>query len=190
MTLNDQEAQKLVSTAARRYARACWWADQDDLMQEGHAAIASARKDYDPSVGVAPEQYFWRAVVFAMKRALWSMSTPVTGGSHRPRESYAGLTRTALDGFDAPTASPPADVALDDARWRKRVRDRLLRLSWSVLEDGRTHRVLLGEATPERMAEARREKVGVVYGRAAKLRSAAVADSELYSLMQERCKER
>lgn len=121
----------LAEVAASRMAKGTsfWWADRDDLKSEAVTAMLSA--NYDPKTGVAPEAFYWKVCVYALRRYLWRNSSPVSGGSHRPEESYIGLRRAMIDtgvheDGEAPRgavlvdSAPTADALVDEMRWTMR----------------------------------------------------------------------
>jgi len=202
--LEDDEVKRLVDIAANRYQRGCWWADKDDLRQEGHAAVARAQQTFESAVGVPAEAYFWSAIVFAMKRYLWKESAPVSGGMHRPEESRVGLHRASLlddKGEARPFASKErqADTALDFERWRAGVRARLIVIAGG---DELLVRALLDEVTLEEVVRARparsfylfkhclvvreHNRLQEVRRELSKLRGQAMRDEPLYALARER----
>lgn len=204
----------LAATAARRYARRCWWADVNDLRQTAELAGLEALRTYDPRVGAAPEQYVWRAMVFAVARALWRDSTPATGGTkHRPDKTAHGLvrggfssqfeqrdgTRTVDDedggGVRIEEAAkraglgwfaPRPDEQLEDAVWLRRVRERLTALAEEEAVGGGVLRVLLEDATARTVAEERGISTASVFAQTRRLRAAVQNDCALYTLMRER----
>lgn len=178
---------QLARAAAAFYRRKCWWADFDDLVQTGQLAIVRALENYDPTIGVPVDGYCWGAMMRALERVLWRDSSPVSGGSHRPREAYAGLYRAALPPEDMTCAVAPfvetrtPERLVSDAEWEARVRERLAAISLPEIVD-----VMLD---PSRVEEAARKlrvskkqvrvAVNVTLNRAS-------TDSTLHDLLRER----
>lgn len=194
-----QDVDKLVRRIAGKYARRCWWADREELVQVGHLAVVEARRTFDETVGTPFEGYAQRAVVLSMRRYLWEQSAPVSGCSHRP-EKLRGLTRLSTDaeagsgdGVDSKMTvgdmlsddGPLADEQLSSARWDRWVRNRLLKLA---SKDG------LGPLVTVMLEEATVETVAVKYGltgpavaaKTLNVRRAARADAGLAKLLQHR----
>lgn len=115
--ITPERVTQLAAKATRRYARACWWADPQDLKQGAELAALEALCTFDADVGAAPEQYVWKAIVLALKRQLWLDSTPATGGTkHRPEEAAKGLTRyVPPPDVTGGTASGEGTPGLEDA---------------------------------------------------------------------------
>lgn len=177
--------EKLVSVAARRYARRSWWVDIEDLKQEGRVAVEEARRKFDHNYGTPWEAYCWRAILFAMKRFLWASSVPVSGGSHRPRESYANVRRAdAVEDDDFEVVDCAPDKALFDREWDARVRKRVMQLGGDT--HGDIHLVLLEEVTARQLAARIKKDPKEVYARAAELRAAITQDRPLWELMRVR----
>lgn len=188
--MNTEQAQHLVTVAARRYARKCWWADPDDLRQVGHLAVVQARRTYDLRVGVTPVQYYWRAILFSMSRYLWKESAPVSGGGHRPELALKGCVRASLDdpavGPRQVDALTPED-RVEDARWLARVQAQLGALA---REDGaggaNVLAVLLEHAPAQELADVRGTRLHAIYRATSELRRRVSNDEALYELMRER----
>ncbi len=215
MTLREEDVSRLAATAARRYARKCWWSDREDLQQVAELAALEALRRYDARVGAAPEQYVWRAIVLAVARQLWLDSTPATGGTkHRPGASSRGLFRSPLSaptddteddwsasaheaklsaaaervGLGSGSATPPDDL-YEDARWLARVRARLHEVAAEVVASpgaANTLRVLSGEASAKDVADVRGTTVGRVHRESFALRAALGADAVLYDLIRQK----
>lgn len=175
----------LIDTAARRYARRCWWADLDDLKQVGHLAALRAAVTYDPRVGVDPEQYAWRAIVLSMKRALWADSSPCSGGKHRPNDALAGVRRADVESLSEMAADERPDVAAEVGEWAGLVRSRLTELAEELHLEGALE-VLLDEQTACAQAAFFGVEARVMYSRTKRLRAAVGRDADLYDLMKDR----
>lgn len=214
MAMTTEQLSRLAGIAAKRYARACWWADPRDLEQQAVLEGLRALRTFDTRVGTSPEQYVWKAMMVGVKdHFLWRESAVATGGTkHRPGETARGQVRESLFtdggnksrgahsslGDDAEVKeevlfainrdvgpSVAADDLYDDAAWLARVRGRLEALAEEE-GGGNTLRVLLGEASAKEVAEVREAPVSRVYGQSSRLRGAVSVDGELYALMRER----
>ena len=186
---SDEDA-RLVSIFVRRYKRRCWWASTEDLTQEGWLALTTARPNFDPRVGLPWSTYAARVLILAMRRHLWNESSPVSGGKHRPRESYTGALRAPLETLDIwPEAVPQLDDLLADARWRQDVRCSLAMLACDVLpgrEAAAALAVTLEEKTHAQVIEDEQMSVQRLYAAIHRLRAEAAQDAALFDLSQER----
>lgn len=185
----------IVRKVAGRYARQCWWAEPADLRQVGHLAVAEARRTYVPGASDEPEGYFFTAVVLAIRRFLWAMSSPASGGKHRPEKSLRGLRRAEIAtdtddpedrrGVVLADHGPRQDAQLDERRWHARVRARLMSVATAeglmpVVP------VLLEETTPREVAAALGLDPSAVHAMTARLRSRVVSDECLWDLARAR----
>ncbi len=170
--------EEVVGRVVRRYVRRSQWASlvAKDLAQEGHAALAEARRRFEPEKGEW-EGYAYRAAWLAIASYLVAESSPVT----RREKGAANLARRApeeaLLGF---ISTADTEEAFGEAEWREKVRERLLALTG----DEGVARVLLEETTPARLAKERDVPVSRIYGLVSSARSRLAADSALYALMQ------
>lgn len=81
----------VVSKAVTRYKAKCWWADREDMRQEGWAVALQALKTYNPN---HPEMadpddaywYFWRCVTVQLRNYLLRGSAPVTAPQRKLTE--------------------------------------------------------------------------------------------------------
>lgn len=115
--------ESIVKEAARRYARRCWWASKDDLMQEGWLAALTAQRTWKANGAAGFRWYVWRAVINAMRNLLLRESAPVKAGWHNLHK-LKGLTRapvSELRGWVHPGLSQEERLAL--ARWDASTRD-------------------------------------------------------------------
>jgi len=170
--------QRLIRVVARRYARRCWWASVADLEQAGWIAALTALPSFDPQVGVPLEAYVFRAVVYAMRRALWADSAPTSGGWHRP-ELQRTAQRAPLTDSLVPTAPSPEDEVLE-AAWSAQVRERLNDLGNPVLTD-----LILGRITHEQAAASLGCSRTYLYRSLERLRREAGEDSALWHLLKD-----
>ncbi len=189
--MNQEEISRLASVAAKRYARSCWWADLDDLTQVGELAGVLAARSFDTKVGATPQQYLWRAITFAIARACWRDSAPVSGGGHRPRESLTGLRRADVATLDADGAAelhahvPTPEKSYAEAEWRARVREQILAL---VDGDSAILDVVLDGELPAKAAQRRGLDVRKVAAAVRNFRGRAEMDATLYELLLEQRK--
>lgn len=189
--LPDARADQLATSAAKHYKRKCWWADFDDLKQVAALTIVQASKTYDPRVGVPEDAYCWRAIINRIQRHLWAASSPVSGGSHRPRESYKGLHRAPLPPEDMPawaTDVPSAfrdhrtpESLVSDREWEMKVRARLVAISVPELVDAVLDETRVAEVAKKLSVSSTQVRfaVSVVQKRAA-------ADPQLNALYRDR----
>lgn len=134
---DEAEIDKIVAQTSRKYARKCWWAEEDELRQVAATAAAVARPHFNPEVGkVGP--YFGRAIKRGVSNFLIRASCPASSSWH-DRFKTIGIKRVGeedpeaakvLDGEDHGWA----DRILDDKRLRVRL---LARLFEVVGADGR-----------------------------------------------------
>lgn len=118
----------IVREVASRYRSRVRWASREDLEQAGRIAFLEAIPNYDPAVGVSIEGYLRGVAYHAMRRALWAESSPVSGGWHRPEETRT-QRRAAFEDRNHTTDAPSQERALDEAKWRERVRARLAEIA-------------------------------------------------------------
>lgn len=117
-------AANVAAQASWRYARRCFWAEQDDLEQEAMVAAYAALGTWDRKVGVPFAAYAWRACILHLRKYLWRNTAPVNAPETR-FDSLRGLHRVELE--EAHHADPGAwtDELLADAEWKQRVREQL-----------------------------------------------------------------
>lgn len=192
--LSTSEQTALVRKIAGRYARRVWWADRQELEQVGHLAIAEASRTFDPRVAACPFiGYAQRAVVLAMRRHLWSVSAPVSGGKHRPEKSMRGLYRTAIVSGEDPEEvgavlrdeSAGGEQLLDEVEWRRRVRERLTAVATS-LGMAPLVNVMLEEASAAEVGRRYGISAERVVAMTSKLRAALSKDANLSYLFEHR----
>jgi len=196
MPISVEAEIEIVRKVTSRYSRRCWWAEPAELRQVGHVACAEARHTYVAGAGDEPEGYFWTAVVLAVRRFLWSMSAPVSGGKHRPEKSYRGLHRTGIAGDDGCDETEQRSVhlvdqgpgqfaAVEEKQWRERVRARLIDVA-RVEGLIPVVPVLLEETTPREVATLLGIAPPAVHAMTARLRSRVVQDGTLWDLARAR----
>ena len=124
--LSAEELDLIVGPIVSKYRRRSWWMDTEEAMQEGRLAALRALRTFDPAVGIDVGAYLTRAVVFTLKRHLWTSQTQLSGGKHRPEEQLKGISaRCVSKDAETPDGDPVvvlsydgsgADVALHRAR--------------------------------------------------------------------------
>lgn len=168
---------------AARYKRRCWWADVDDLRQEGLAAQLQCRSTWDPDYGVPFGAYAWRAAALAMRAFLLRMSAPVSA----PRghgELLVGLQHAPIeDARDVENGTDPRkafDVEDHRARVRGAVAGALTapaaEYAWATLG---------GDFTPRDVAAYYAIPAKTVYAANVAVRDALRGSSELFDTWQE-----
>jgi len=177
---------KLCRLAANRYARRCWWAEQEDLQQEARLAAITASRHFDPTVGVPIEAYVWRALMLSLARYLWAQSSPTSGGSQDPkalkRQTRAPVVDEEGDGLLI-DHNPTPDELLDELRWHRAVQARLPQLV-DKEEYALASQVIFEERKSADVAASAHVSTKRVYSAAGKLRTQASQDVELYSLLR------
>jgi hypothetical protein len=115
----------LVIQAARRYKARCWWAEEDDLLQEAREAVLLAKRTFDPEVGVPLAAYAWRVAMIRLRAWLLRNTSPVSasaGSLHRlkdyQRASFDELAAAVYDMHDV-------ESGIDAQRLHERVRHRV-----------------------------------------------------------------
>lgn len=141
MSKVDHDMARAVDKVARRYARRCWWVDEDDLRQEAWLVAHKIRPKYDaqraPSGTVRP--LVSRAASRALTRLLLFQSAPVSAsdgkrydlvGLHRaplPQEGATGEGDLRLKHVPAPLrVEETAERIAAREQWNNRVLSRLL----------------------------------------------------------------
>lgn len=151
-----QVAETIALRVAKRYARRCWWAEEDDLRQEAREAAARAMLKWDSRVGVPFQAYAWCSCARAVQNLLWRQSSPVSAPKNKLPE-LAGIWRAPNDAVlkEYATPVPAPDQQLESALYAEAVREQVQ----FVLEDedpivvGWAMRVLLGEEPMIEVAE-------------------------------------
>jgi len=169
----------LVSKAAWRYAKRCWWADVAELKQAGWTAVMDCLPRFDPDCGLPLEAFLWGAAEKAMKRQLWHDSSPTSGGWHRPERDR--VQQRAPLSVHAEDSAPRPDDALAEKQWRRSVRARL-----HELVDPLTVALLLGEVDTAEAAAVQGVQVASVYRQSHHARCTVSHDRKLYELLRER----
>jgi hypothetical protein len=123
--MSPEERDRIVSKVAAAYARKCWWADPDDLVQVGREAALRAARTFDPRVGVPETAYLRRSVAFAIRGWLWHESAPVSGGTQDQRR---GLHRAPIEDEDGPLIPcgvPSPEELAEEKRYIEALRARM-----------------------------------------------------------------
>jgi len=149
----------VVEDVVSRYARKCWWADREDLMQEAETVRCEVEQR-----GCPGDAYLRTSVARHLATYLWGLSSPVSAPKDKRREKLKGLQRAPLD-VEAPSPSiSPEEAALLRIALEKV--SRKMPDLWRLAEP-----VLLGERpaiVATQMCVARRS----VYDAAARVRAA------------------
>lgn len=153
---------KMINSIARRYAARCWWAELDDLVQEGWIALLTAQRIWDPSRNVPLAGYAGRAVMLHLRDYLWRMSAPVTGPSHHG-ERLAGLCRAPTDFLASHTQDDGPDM--DAEQWWDELTARMETVIREADSSGAAHRVMWLHETPAQVATDLGLRFGVVHAR-------------------------
>jgi DNA-directed RNA polymerase specialized sigma24 family protein len=174
--------QRIALSVARRYKSKCWWANLDDLVQEGIAAILKSASTFDAQTGIPFEGYAWKAAVYSIRMYLWQNTAPVNETWHNAK-TLNGVSRVSLDSVEIQNLSDarkPIQESLDDLRWKKRVRDRISALLEDHNDPEFTAAILLGDKKPKQT-----HKDGI-YGDVARARRTLSRDYGLYQLWREK----
>ncbi len=170
-TTFDPQLDRVAKKVSHFYARRCWWADPNDLLQEARLAVERAKRTFDPTRGDLG--YFYRAAKLAVANSLWRDSSPVSGDVYRPKglegkhrvELTERVEELALDPptfrIDLKMGPPSPELTVDTVRWRVRLQIRVrelledntdtLTLAYPVLvEDQKPAEVAKREGVPVR----------------------------------------
>lgn len=178
-----------------RYARVI----PEDLRQEAHAAIATARRTYTIERGDW-NGYAYRAAWLALASFLVSEASPVTRKEKGARNDARRVSDTFLFNFGAVTnrpalagqmkeafrecetfmLAPNVEDVVGTAEWDAVVRERVLVVCRGDLD---IVRILMEETTPAEVAATRGIPVSRIYNAVAGARARLSDDLELYSLM-------
>lgn len=210
METRNEAIREVVETLAARYKRRCWWADKDDLVNEGWLVALEA----EPPDGADFRGYIWQVVSRRLSRFLWGESSPVSAskpermkGMQRIKLDYLGdawinqlgsphddRTRPELAGY----RHPETVAIVKESLWvvpklRKQLRSRLVRLyrmnprKLSRLADLPTMAavldVLCDHARPVQAAKRMRVKVESVYRGTAQVKRFVGLDPKIATLI-------
>lgn len=183
---SSEQLVKVATKVARRYARRCWWADEEDLRQEAMVAALECLKEgrWDPEVGVPLNAYAWRACVNHLRSYLWRQSSPVSETDHN-LENLRGVHHIEIpeDGFQ--DRVEPVEVLLDQARWNHAVREQVLFVLGAVGVDRVVLRTLFDDDKPADVAEELGIPRNTLYRSLQRARTALRDNAMLYELMKE-----
>lgn len=112
------ELDRVVNAAAARYAARCWWAELEDLRQEGWVAALEAQQTWDPGRGVPLHGYAWRAVVNHLGNYLWTQCSPVTGRKNHGK-SLQDVRRVSAEVLIGHHADDPLETERAEAWWAR-----------------------------------------------------------------------
>lgn len=182
-----QEVMRMARRAARRYARRCWWADEEDLVQEATtAALHATRPDgpFDPECGVPVGAYVWRTCILHLRAYLWRQSSPVSETGHKLATLH-GVHHTELTETSA-TTDIDAFVLLSEKEWTEKVRAQLDYLFDKDVKGKLVARVLLDEEKPEYVAHEAGVPVQDLYRLTKKAKRSIADNAFLFHLMRNR----
>jgi len=151
----DAQMADIAKKASAQYARACWWADPQDLHQQAWAILLDFKVNWapkDPTTGEIDRRMFgnygYRAVMRQLSRYLWRQSAPVSLPDRAcGPEVGVGLHRADLTTVDAgddrvlDAVLSPEQALLElkaqqeVQRWMGRARRRLLSLLGEPVDD-------------------------------------------------------
>lgn len=162
MNAVERDLKDVVESVARRFARRCWWVDEDDLRQEGwRAALAALRRfdvDRAPTGSVKP--FVRPAVQRYVVDYLLQNTSPVSARDYGPeRRNLIGLSRAPVESADGPDErTAEGEVIIE--RWRATV---LVRLR-EVVDDPAILASLLDGVRPKgsRARRATHEAIGKI----------------------------
>lgn len=117
MSISDQELAYLVDRLARRYARRCWWADEEDLRQVAWLSAIEARARFVPSAG-SVGGFFHLRIKRDIARWLLQNSSPVSSKDNPERYGLVGLTRLPIEHAPPIPCMDPEEEHLLRARHR------------------------------------------------------------------------
>lgn len=120
--MNDQdfkEAETLIRRRVQTSARRYWWADREDMEQNGWRVVLEADRTFDPAKG---SRATYRNS--AMLKSLWVQmlrdSSPVSASDHQvPRMAEAGCIRAPVEAVALMPAASAESV--EDKNWRRRL---------------------------------------------------------------------
>ena len=168
---------KIADQVARRYAALCWWAELDDLRQEGWVAALEAERTWRPDGGASLATYARRAVVLRLRDCLWRASKPVTGPQHRG-ERLRGL-RAVSDAVLARREAPDLFEAEKAERWWAELRDLVAAAVRHDKHGWIAARALLGPETAAEVAQDINRSASLVHHRSWEARRRIAEDADL-----------
>ena len=177
---SPSEVLRIARRAANHYARRCWWASVEDLVQEAATAILKAQTTFDPERGTPFKAYALRAAQYALQPYIWAESSPVSASfGAKLSGALTGLHRAGELDAETPDERPDANTSLTTERWTQAVQS----LVRSVDPTGLAREVLLYENKSADVAATYGVDVHDVYVATAKARDAlkrSVTARQLY----------
>lgn len=156
-------SEDVVQNTVDRYARKCWWAEKEDLLQQASLVRLEVEQSGCPS-----PQYLRSAISKQLSTYLWGLSSPVYAPKDNRKEKLRGVHRADLtECIDQETFNIENSLALKRAL--QRVNARMPHL-FDVAA-----RVLLGEK-PREVAATLGMKQRFVYDACARVRAALRED--------------
>lgn len=121
-TITDQEAHDIAGQAATAYARRCWWASREVLVQAAWCSILTAAQSGNYRGGPV-KNYLAMAAYYGVSREIYRSSAPVSGSDKKCN----GLVKVSVDALayrEIADASPEDE--LGSLEWTARVRHEVL----------------------------------------------------------------
>lgn len=155
--MSIETLEDVAGKAARRYKQLIhlgWWSDYGELKQEAMVAALSAKRTWDPLVGVPLNAYVWRACILHLGKYIWKQSAPVSETDHRLRTlahvCRAELVDEHLEGGDG------FELVFEDWLWRENTRAHIRLVLRETQGDDAllTVAVLLDGCSPREVAQA------------------------------------
>lgn len=176
-------AESAIADVVGWYSRKYFWADPSDLEQEAWVACLRASKTFKPELGEA-RGYFYTAAKLALRPFVWRQRSLLSASSHDLSSLFGAMT-CSLDGEKVPELVQQdgcPDAALDQARWKLAIRQRLAAVL-DKIDGGKLARALLVEDQKAKaIAIAFDVPVATVYAASRRAKKAVEADCELFQL--------
>ncbi len=171
-------------TVARKAAskfRNVWWVESEELIQEIVAALLAQAESAD--LDEKPDGYLWQIAIAAAGALVRGYSAPVTV-SWRRRGDLAHYHRAELpETLEA--AAPGPEAVVGEARWRRKVSQRVGELLAAIKGYPLGKRVVVEGKKPAELAAANGVTVTSVYNEAAQVKRRLAADCLLEELWKE-----
>lgn len=108
-------AAEVVKGVARYYKVKCWWADSEEMEQEGWLAVCQALRPRDDGKGYKPERgplkgYLWNACAFAVRDWLWRVQGPMTIRNDADRRGEDVCSEELYDHLQSALPDPEASL--------------------------------------------------------------------------------
>lgn len=175
--MTEKELGAIAATAANRYARRCWWVDEEDLRQEAWVGMLKARPNWKPgdeweTASAAHRMsweaaFYWKAAFFTVRAFVLRTSAPVSGASRQPK----GLHREELD-LNMESLEKLADEAVHTKRVTETARTELRQVFTTLAGGQLAASILIEEYTPGEVAVLREVPILNVYSATCKARRA------------------